>query len=59
MMPLRKKIAIEIEEDVHLEMKKIALENKMYVYDLYEGIAREFIKSDNKEKTLNEIRKED
>ena len=54
MMTLRKKIAIEIEEEVHLEMKKIALEKKKYVYDLYEEIAREFIRKTQNQKTLDE-----
>lgn len=54
MMNLRKKIAIEIEEDIHLKMKKIALDRKMYVYDLYEEIAREFIRKNENQQTLDE-----
>ena len=52
---MRKKIAIEIEEDVHKKMKAIALEKNRYVYDLYEEIARDYIKKSKNQKTLDEM----
>lgn len=52
---MRKKIAIEIEEDVHRKMKAIALKENRYVYDLYEEIAREYINKSENQKTLDEL----
>ena len=54
---MKKKIGLTMEESVHKQMKKIALEHDVSVYAIYEQLAIEFIESDNKEKTLNEIRK--
>ena len=56
---MKKKIGLTMEESVHKQMKKIALEHDVSVYAIYEQLAIEFIESDNKEKTLNEIRKKD
>jgi len=53
LMTLRRKIAIEIEEDVHMKMKQIALEEKRYVYEIYEEIAREYIKKTENQQTLD------
>ena len=50
---MRKKIAIEIDEDVHKQMKAIALKQNRYVYDLYEEIAREFLNKSINQKTLD------
>ena len=52
---MRKKIAIEIEEDVHFKMKQIALSEKKYVYTLYEDLAREYINKRENQQTLDEI----
>lgn len=53
-MILRRKIAIEIDEDVHMKMKQIALEEKRYVYEIYEEIAREYIRKTENQQTLDE-----
>lgn len=52
---MKKKISITIDEDVHKKMKKIALDKDVYVYDLYENLAKEFINKSENQTTLDEI----
>lgn len=51
---MKKKISITIDEDVHKKMKQIALEQDVYVYDLYENLAKEFINKSENQTTLDE-----
>ena len=51
---MKKKISITIDEDVHKKMKQLALEKDVYVYDLYEDLAREFIKKSQNQTTLDD-----
>ena len=51
---MKKNIGISIDEDVHREMKAIALQKKMKVYELYEEIAREFINKNRNQTTLDD-----
>ena len=52
---MKKKINLTIEENLHKEMKKIALNNDKYVSDLYEEIIIDFIRKSENQKTLDEI----
>lgn len=51
---MKKKINLMIEENLHKEMKLIALKQGKYVSDLYEEIVKEFIRKSENQKTLDE-----
>lgn len=47
----KKKVTITLKEDVHLNLKRIALDNKKSVSELYEEILEDYLK-DNKTDSL-------
>lgn len=52
---MKKKVSITIEESVHNKMREIALKEGRYVYDIYEELAREFIRKTEGQSNLDEI----
>lgn len=53
---MKKKVNLMIEENLHKEMKFIALKQGRYVSDLYEEIVKEFIRKSENQLTLDEIK---
>lgn len=52
---MKKKVNITIDEDLHLEMKKEAIEQKMLVSELYEEMIKKFLDIDDNQKTLDDL----
>lgn len=50
----KKKVTITLKEDVHLDLKRIALDNKKSVSELYEEILEDYLKKDKEQVTLEE-----
>lgn len=53
---MKKKVNLMLEENLHKEMKLIALKQGRYVSDLYEEIVKEFIRKSENQLTLDEIK---
>ncbi len=52
---MKKKVNITIDEELHLEMKKEAIERKMLVSELYEEMIKKFLDIDDNQKTLDDL----
>lgn len=51
---MKKKVSINIDEDLHMMAKKIAIDRKMLVSELYEEMIREFVGVDKGQTTLDD-----
>lgn len=54
----KKKVTITLKEDVHLDLKRIALDNKKSVSELYEEILESYLERDKEQVTLEEYKTE-
>ena len=52
---MKKKVSITIDENLHLMMKKEAIERKMLVSELYEEMINKLLGIDESQKTLDDL----
>lgn len=52
---MKKKVNITIDEDLHLGMKKEAIEQKKLVSELYEEMIKKFLGVDDNQQTLDDV----